>query len=222
MDYSGYSVRFSRRDQEIMDSYARTVEDLGRYLGSGYELVLHSLADCRKSAVVVVNGFHTGREVGAPITDLAVRMLEKFRESGAAAGEIYFARNQKGEPLKSTTIPVFGEKGGIIGLLCINFYLNSPVSSLIEDLTPAAENRREEAFLPGSESGAEHLMDQLTALRDEVYRDGDIPYNCKNKQIVQRLLHQGAFAQKNAVRIVSEFLGISKNTIYLHIRNAGK
>ena len=56
MNYAEYNVRFTKRDHEIMDSYARTLTDLGRFLGSGYELVLHSLEDCQRSAVVVIRG----------------------------------------------------------------------------------------------------------------------------------------------------------------------
>ena len=219
MDYSEFNVSFTQRDHEILDSYAKTLTDLGRFLGTGYEVVLHSLENCQKSAVVVINGFHTNRKVGAPITDLAVVMLRQFLESGTPEGAVYFSRNYKGDPLKCTTIPIRGDEGKIIGLVCINFYLNSPLSALIEDLTPREEKQREETFLSGSESGAEQLFALMTAVRDEVYGDGDIPYNCKNKEIVQRLYLRGAFTRKDAVRIVSDFLGVSKNTIYLHIRN---
>ena len=222
MNYAEYNVRFTKRDHEIMDSYARTLTELGRFLGAGYELVLHSLEDCQHSAVVVINGFHTNRKVGAPITDLAVVMLRQALESGNTDGTVYFTRNHKGDPLKSTTIPILGDKGNIIGLICINFYLNSPLSTLIEDLIPKDEKHREETFLSGSEAGAEQLYELMTAVRDEVCNDGDIPYNCRNKEIVQRLYVRGAFTRKSAVKAVSDFLGISRNTIYLHIRNAEK
>lgn len=62
------------------------------------------------------------RTEGAPITDLALKMLEQIRRNEENDhGVIYFSTNVKGEPLKSTTIPVKGEKDRIIGLLCINF-----------------------------------------------------------------------------------------------------
>ena len=222
MNYSKYNVKFTKRDHEIMDSYARTVADLGKYLGTGYELILHSLENCQKSAVVVINGFHTGRKVGAPITDLAINMLQQFLDSGTAEGIVYFTKNQKGDPLKSTTIPIQGENGNIIGMLCINFYLNSPFSVLIDELTPKIDEHKDEAFFAGSENSKDLLYDLLTQTRNEVYGDADIPYNCKNKEIVQRLYAQGAFTLKNAVKIVSDYLGVSRNTIYLHIRNADK
>ena len=87
---------------------------------------------------------------------------------------------------------------------------------------PKDEKHREETFLSGSEAGAEQLYELMTAVRDEVCNDGDIPYNCRNKEIVQRLYVRGAFTRKSAVKAVSDFLGISRNTIYLHIRNAEK
>lgn len=222
MNYSEFNVVFTKRDREIMDSYAKTLAVLGRFLGTGYEIILHSLENCQKSAIVVINGFHTDRQVGAPITDLAIAMLQQFLELGTTEGAVYFTRNRKGAPMKSTTIPIQGENEKIIGLICINFYLNSPLSALIEEWTPKDEKHRDETFLPDHEDGAEQLYELLTSTRDEVYQDGNIPYNCKNKEIVQRLYRQGAFTRKDAVRITSEFLGISKNTIYLHIRNVEK
>ena len=63
------------------------------------------------------------------ITDLALKMLEQIRRNEENDhGVIYFSTNVKGEPLKSTTIPVKGEKDRIIGLLCINFYLNTTMA----------------------------------------------------------------------------------------------
>ena len=56
-------------------------------------------------------------------------MLEQIRRNEENDhGVIYFSTNVKGEPLKSTTIPVKGEKDRIIGLLCINFYMNTTMA----------------------------------------------------------------------------------------------
>jgi predicted transcriptional regulator YheO len=49
--------------------------------------------------------------------------------------------------------------------------------------------------------------------------DGAVPQHQKNKRIVTLLYHQGIFKLKNAVQRISGDLGISKNTVYLHIRS---
>lgn len=101
------NLKLTSLDKKILHSYSQTLDGLSNYLGNGYEIVLHSLEDYEHSAIKVINGYHTGRTEGAPITDLALKMLEQIRRNEENDhGVIYFSTNVKGEPLKSTTIPV--------------------------------------------------------------------------------------------------------------------
>ena len=59
-------VQFTPEDRLILDSYCQMLDGLAQYLGTGYELVLHSLEDLEHSAIRVMNS-HTGRSEGAPI-----------------------------------------------------------------------------------------------------------------------------------------------------------
>ncbi len=52
-------------------------------VASHCEIVLHSLQDY-VSAIRIANGEHTGRKIGSPITDLALRMLHDMTERIAA------------------------------------------------------------------------------------------------------------------------------------------
>ena len=49
-----------------------------------------------------------------------------------------------------------------------------------------------------------------------------IPADDKNKVIVEELYRKGMFRLKDAVVIAADLLGVSKNTIYMHIRNYRK
>ena len=101
------NLKLTSLDKKILHSYCQTLDGLSNYLGNGYEIVLHSLEDYEHSAIKVINGYHTGRTEGAPITDLALKMLEQIRRNEENDhGVIYFSTKVKGEPLKSTTIPV--------------------------------------------------------------------------------------------------------------------
>ena len=64
-------VQFTPEDRLILDSYCQMLDGLAQYLGTGYELVLHSLEDLEHSAIRVMNS-HTGRSEGAPITEYDV------------------------------------------------------------------------------------------------------------------------------------------------------
>lgn len=120
-------------DKAILASYATMVPNLGEYLGDGYEIILHSLENLHHSVIENVNGHYSGRANGAPITDLALSMLSKIEHDKSHANICYLNRSKSGVPLRSSTIPIFGESKRIIGLLCINFYTDIPFSSVLKN-----------------------------------------------------------------------------------------
>lgn len=218
------NIELTPTDRLILASYCDMLDGLSRYLGDGYEIVLHSLEDCSHSAIKVINGFHTGRTEGAPITDLALTMLERIKnQRGAEKSITYFVKNKRGEPLKSTTIAITGENQRILGLLCINFYLNTAFGDFVKDFlyeeTPEGESPlalQSENFSANSVELVEHMVEQL---RDEVMADPSISLSNKNKEIIHRLYAKGIFNLKDAVVKAAQILNISKNTVYLHLRH---
>lgn len=213
------AIKLTKTDRRILQSYASMLEGLAGYLGSGYEMVLHSLEDYDHSVISIVNGAHTGRTVGAPITDLALDMLDALSRGNPPI--VYFTSNKKGEPLKSTTIAIRGEGERIIGLLCINLYLNTPLSEVLQSILP--ENRQAPILAASQENFASNTGELLAAsvqkASDKVMQDDSILPSNKNKAIVEELYKKGMFRLKDAVIQVAELLGVSKNTIYMHIRN---
>ena len=211
------SSRLSAAEEKIIESYQTTMEGLAAYFGGAFEFVLHDLTDYDHSIIKISNGFHSGRGEGAPITDLALSMLEQIKENKQTSPYIsYSSKSKYGKPVRSTTIVIFGEEHRAIGLLCINLYLDSPLSSLLENfsLAPPSDYITENF---SSDSG-ELIARALEKAKSEVNADGLIPQNQKNKEIVTILYHQGIFKLKNAVQAASRELGISRNTVYLHIR----
>ena len=100
---------FTETDRVILHSYESVIEGLAGYLGNCYEIVLHSLEDLDHSVIKIINGYHTGRSVGSPITDLALNMLDRIESGESTEDSIsYFSTNRRGEPLKSTTIAIRG------------------------------------------------------------------------------------------------------------------
>ena len=55
--------------------------------------------------------------------------------------------------------------------------------------------------------------------KNEIYEDASISYSNKNKAIISQLYDRGIFQIKNSVPKIADELGISKNTVYLHLRN---
>lgn len=92
----------------ILNSYRDLVCGLEDYLGIGYEIVLHSLESMEHSVIAIANGHYTNRHEGSPITDLA--LVATLHPAGGWKSHIsYFSRNRSGEPLRSTTIVIYGE-----------------------------------------------------------------------------------------------------------------
>jgi predicted transcriptional regulator YheO len=220
MPSSGTSL--SKADRLIIESYKTTMDGLGAYLGEAFEIVLHDLIDLDHSIIKIINGFHSGRGEGAPITDFALSMLEQIKKGNAAESEYshpfisYFSSSKYGKPVRSTTIVISGEHKKPIGLLCINLYLDSPLTSLLQNFSPASSMKYvAEHFISDSN---ELITRSLEKAKTEVLADGSIPASQKNKDIVARLYYQGIFKLKDSVQTISRDLGLSKNTVYLHIR----
>lgn len=96
-------VQFTPEDRLILDSYCQMLDGLAQYLGTGYELVLHSLEDLEHSAIRVMNS-HTGLSEGAPITELALTMLGRIHAQTQGDTVCYSSTNRDGKPLRSCTI----------------------------------------------------------------------------------------------------------------------
>ena len=214
-----HNVVFTLVDRLILESYKTVLAGISDYLGRGYEIVLHSLEDLDHSVVAIFNGERTGRQVGAPITDLALQMLAQISEKDTQDSVTYFNSADGEGPLKSATIVIRGERNRAIGLLCINFDMSIPVNTLLQEFIPSGENYP----IQSVEVLAEHSDDLISSMLDEVSADvlGDdtISVVNRNKEIVWRLYEKGVFNLKNSVVYVAEKLGISRNTVYMHLRS---
>jgi predicted transcriptional regulator YheO len=221
-------ILLSPADRLILDSYKTTIDGLAAYYGEAFEIVLHDLTNLDHSVIKIANGFHSGRKEGAPITDLALSMLEEMRKNNAFREQTaqnnqelrfyntYVSASKYGKPVRSTTIVILGEKKKAIGLLCINLYLDSPISSLLQNFSLAAPGQFiKENFTAESD---ELIAKALEKVKADVAADETIPASQRNKEIVVLLYYQGIFKLKNAVQAISADLGISKNTVYMHIR----
>ena len=202
--------KLTEMDREILKSYQYMLDGLALYLGDSYEIVLHSLEDLGHSVIKIINGHYTKREVGAPITDLALSMLHNIQKSQTPHSMVYFNRRE-GRTLKSVTIPV---------LVCMNFQCDVPFSQFISAFLPTASDmtisRETESFNADID---EVISTAMAKARENVSASANIPSTNRNKEIIRQLYQQGIFNIKDSVVWVSESLGISKNTVYLHLRN---
>ena len=179
---------FDQTDFDILKSYEAVVDGLAMLIGSHCEIVLHSLQDLKCSAIRIANGEHTGRKIGSPITDLALR-----------------------------TIAIRNREQRVIGLLCINMNLDVPFSQIMSTFVPP-ETPDVGSSVNFASSVEDLVTQTLEFTIEEVNADRNVSNNAKNRQIVLNLYEKGIFDIKDAINQVADRLNISKHTVYLYIR----
>lgn len=86
---------FTDADTECMKSFSHLAEMIAGLIGPHCEVVLHSFEDHNASVNKIINGHHTGRTIGSPITDMGLKTLQLFNKTGINNTLSYFTRNKK-------------------------------------------------------------------------------------------------------------------------------
>ena len=211
-------VTLTEFDKLILEEYCDLAEGLGAYLGSCYELVVHSFASFDHSVIKIVHK-NNGRKEGSPITDFGLKMLYDIKRNPDFRYITYYNKSVSGKPLKSCTNAIKGKHGKVIGMLCINFYMDSPVYAFFDSINPDPAQKENVINETLAENVDELIAEKLTAARDRIFADRSIQAVNRNREIIFSLYSDGIFNMKDAVVKVASMLGISKNTVYMHIRN---
>lgn len=208
---------FQQSDFDILKSYEPVVDGLAMLIGSHCEIVLHSLQDLQHSAIRIANGEHTGRKIGSPITDMALRMLHDMTHVDSDVSKCYFTRAKNGALMKAVTIAIRNRQQQVIGLLCINMNLDVPFSQVLSSFVPP-ENQETPSPVNFATSVEDLVAQTLEFTIEEINADRHVANNVKNRQIVLNLYEKGIFDIKDSINQVAERLDISRHTVYLYIR----
>lgn len=126
----------NKRDA-LFHSYKDIVNAFGQtFAGTGIEIVLHDTRNPVKSIMAVQNPI-SGRQLGDPNTNFGVQLIKDYSvvNMRGASYISYPLTLKDGRAVKSTTIPIFDERYGLIGFICINIDI-----SRLKDMSPAAVN----------------------------------------------------------------------------------
>lgn len=208
-------VQFTPEDRLILDSYCQMLDGLAQYLGTGYELVLHSLEDLEHSAIRVMNS-HTGRSEGAPITELALTMLGRIHAQTQGDTVCYSSTNRDGKPLRSYTIAIRGSEQQNHRVTVYQFLYGHPAFAASGNDFPSQSQPVAETYVQNSTEMVQAAVQRAAAETDAEGLAGSV---LRNREIVSKLYASGIFNIKDAVIQVADCLNISKNTVYLHLRH---
>ena len=126
-----YNITLTTEDRRILNSYCTVATGMAEFWGENCEIIIHNLERLDASVMMIVNGYHSGRQAGAPISELTLSFLNQMLADPSLRHINYFAKNKRGETFKAFTSAILGENNRIIGLFCINFYLNISLLSFI-------------------------------------------------------------------------------------------
>ncbi|ANU37030.1 PAS domain-containing protein [Vibrio scophthalmi] len=209
-------VRFTDEDREYLNNYFRVADTIADLIGAHCEVVIHSFESVDHSVVKIVNGHHTGRKIGSPVTDLGLKVWRTFDQTGEVSPKSYFTNATDGSLLKSTTCILAGPNKKAIGMLCINMNLSYPFPEIVKTLLPqSGASLVNENFSNNANDVINQALDTAIA---EVELDESITMKGRNKAIIRCLFDNGIFELKETTTQVSERLGISRQAVYKFIR----
>lgn len=130
--YKGDSIRDDTR--KFLGNFTRIVRLIGdSFPDTGIEILLHDLTNPATALSAIKNNV-TGRDVGAPATNLVLDLKTRRHRK---EDKLNYELNIGSRKFKCTTIPIYREKDGLVGAICINVdvnYLNEDVRSRSENL----------------------------------------------------------------------------------------
>ncbi|MFG1924459.1 transcriptional regulator [Cryptosporangium sp. NPDC048952] len=207
---------FAAEAGRVVETYWPLVEPLAAALAPGVEVVLHDLSKLPNSVVAIAGGL-SGRTVGAPATDLGLRLLMQDDPPESIVG--YRTELPGGIVCRSSTIFLRGDHERPVAALCLNRDITrlTQARDLLSELidTPAVSGHdREETFY----DSVENLTDDL--LRRAIGATGvDVADMSKSDKtrVVKDLEQRGFFLIKESVELAARTLGVSRYTIYNYL-----
>ena len=217
----------------LLRQYVKLTEFLGAALGPDYEVALHDLTDKNRSIVAIANGYISGREIGAPLTNMALGVLKDESYEWQDYRLHYSGVSAAGNPLRSSTMFI-KEDGKLIGMLCINFDDSRFQSFAQQVLTLCHPNQfvqaleqppedghapRPETFRNSTEAVAQdavaHELERLGVPSERLTSE-------ERLQIIDALEKSGIFLLKGAVKDVATRLGCSQASVYRYLSHIRK
>ena len=218
----------------LLQQYIKLTEFLGHALGPDYEVALHDLTDKNRSIIAIANNHVSGREIGAPLTNVALSVLMDKSYETQDFRLHYHGVSINGKPLRSSTMFI-KQNGRLIGMLCINFddsryrYISEQILTLchpdpfVVELMPDETNHSEkdatarptpEKFRNSSEAVA---VDAISRELEQLGVSADRLTSDERLKIITALASNGIFLFKGAVKDVAAQLHCSQASVYRYL-----
>ena len=189
-------------------------------IGSHCEIVIHDLSDVSKSIVAIENGHVTGREIGSPATDLALKKIKSIEQGNKEPFSLnYRGRARNGVELRSSTLIIFKNNKPKY-MLCLNID-DSNVKNTIDMLKASIPDYEvvealDENFYNSIEDVSNSIIEQA---QNELNLRVLTRLSLSEKNLfVKTVEKSGLFTIKGNVQKVSKMLDISEQTLYRYLK----
>ena len=217
----------------LLQHYVKLTEFLGLALGPDYEVALHDLTDKNRSIIAIANNHVSGREIGAPLTNVALSTLMDKSYETQDYRLHYHGVSVNGKALRSNTMYI-KQNGRLIGMLCINFddsryrAVSEQLLSLchpdpfVDEMAPlVAEPEKAPAVRPTQEkfrnSTEAVAVDAITKELERMGVAADRLTSEERLHIIGALDEEGIFLFKGAVKDVAAELHCSQASVYRYL-----
>ncbi|WP_306211103.1 helix-turn-helix transcriptional regulator [Actinoplanes sp. RD1] len=213
MAESWATPEFQAEAARVVAAHRPLVEPLAAAIGPGAEVVLHDLSRLPNSVAAIAGGL-SGRGIGAPATDLGLRLLMQDDPPESIVG--YRTELPGGVVCRSSTIFLRGTLARPVAALCIN--------RDITRLTAARDLLAELIDTPNT-SGHERFYDSVEQLTSDLLARAvaavGVPVARMSKadkiEVVRDLQRRGFFLIKESVELAAAALGVTRYTIYNYL-----
>ena len=213
---------FHLTDQEIFNLYIDIIPFLAEVCGSDSEIVIHDGTNPENSIIAIENSL-SGRNIGDPMTDLAIEFQEKKTYTSQPYISNYSGKTKDSEFLSFTYF--IKNKDKLIGFLCINKdmtavqQLNCSVKNLLARFNlgaPTDDNYKENLDTP--------VVSMINNRISEIISQSGVSPNRMTRMekiaVVHRLDEEGLLSVKGAVGEIAEQLSVSIPTVYRYLNKA--
>ena len=202
-----------------LDFYKRLASALAQQFGTSCEVVVHDLTgeDPDHTIAAIENGHVTHRKVGDGPSRIVLEALHAEDPSQLSDSAGYLMKTHDGRILKSSTIYIRNEQGGIDGVLSINYDITELL--MAERAIDSILNHKNDRTVP------ERIPISVNDLLDDLIEQAaaqigkPVAMMTKDDKIraIRFLNKAGAFLVTRSGDKVSKYFGISKYTLYSYI-----
>lgn len=235
----------TNKTNTTIKSYIPMIKFLAEILGPNCEVVLHDTKNYENSIIAIENNYISGRKIGAPLTDLALKVLKDKEYLDVDYVKNYQAKTKDGKILNSFTYFIKDSDGQILGFICINKDVTNLIhtrdtlnelifGTLTEKLIKEnalnkpkviEDNLNEKNQKNTSNLVTENLSDSLDDLiedmvQESILKNGVEPERMSPEEkidIVKMLNEKGLFQIKGIVSKVAEYLQTSEASVYRYL-----